>query len=396
MILKPEARISRREESPAIEARSRFDFRASGFLRSFEFRISDFGGRVLAITMAGLLLCAPARADRVDDAAARAVGFLVAQQDRAGAFVDKEHAGVNEVAMTALAVMAIASVGHQPADRTREGEALRRAVDLLTQTDPQGRDREGYLGVRDGSRMYGHGIATLALTEMLGMGMDKQQDRMVRERCQKAVELILRSQRVKKFDKKFEGGWRYSPDSGDSDLSITVWQVMALRSAKNAGFTVPKEAIDFAVAYLKRSYDQRPDKFGQYTRAKGACAYQPGTAAKYSTAAAGLLALQVCGHYDAPETLGSTAWLHEHPVSLEDKWFFYGTYYYSQGMQKRGGEIAARAKQRTEQLLLANQQEDGSWIGHDTQEYSAGRVYCTSLALLSLSVKYHFLPIYQH
>lgn len=349
-----------------------------------------------ALGLAVLLLSLPARADRVDDACSRAVSFIVSQQDRAGAFVDREHAGVNELAMTGLGVMAVASVGHQPVDRSREGEALRRAVDFLVRADPQGRDREGYLGARDGSRMYGHGITTLALTEMLGMGLDKQQDRLVRENCQKAIELILRSQRVKKYDKKFEGGWRYSPDSGDADLSITVWQVMALRSAKNAGMTVPKEAIDFAVTYLKRSYDQRPDKFGRYTRPAGACAYQPGGTAKYSTAAAGLLALQVCGHYDAPESAGSAQWLHEHPVSLDDKWFFYGTYYYSQGMQKRGGEFAARAKQRTEQLLLTHQQPDGSWLGHDTQEYSAGRVYCTSLAVLSLSVKYHFLPIYQH
>jgi hypothetical protein len=29
-------------------------------------------------------------------------------------------------------------------------------------------------------------------------------------------------------------------------------------------------------------------------------------------------------------------------------------------------------------------------------ERSAGRIYCTALAMLSLSVKYHYLPIYQH
>jgi hypothetical protein len=35
-----------------------------------------------------------------------------------------------------------------------------------------------------------------------------------------------------------------------------------------------------------------------------------------------------------------------------------------------------------------------SFPSHDT-ERGTGRVYCTSLAVLSLSVKYHYLPIYQ-
>ena len=35
----------------------------------------------------------------------------------------------------------------------------------------------------------------------------------------------------------------YTPDSRDSDLSVTIWQLMALRSAKNAGLQVPGKAI---------------------------------------------------------------------------------------------------------------------------------------------------------
>jgi len=32
-----------------------------------------------------------------------------------------------------------------------------------------------------------------------------------------------------------EGGWRYNPRPFDADISVTVCQMMALRSAKNAG-----------------------------------------------------------------------------------------------------------------------------------------------------------------
>jgi len=334
--------------------------------------------------------------DKVDAAVAKGTAFLLSQQDRDGSINDPDKRHSHNNAMTGLALLSMAAVGNQPTDNGREGQAMKRAVDYLVRPDPQGRDHEGYLGGSDGSRMYGHGIATLSLTELLGMGQNKAQDKLLRERASKAIELILRSQRVKKYDRRFDGGWRYQPESGDADLSVTVWQLMALRSAKNAGLTVPKEAIDLAVQYLKRSYDSARDAGGRPVNLQSACAYQPGQNPRYATAAAGLLALQACGEYEAPEVIGSAEWLRAHRLDFDERWFFYGTYYYAQGMQKRGGEYASMARQQVERILLANQSEDGSWNGADGQERNAGKVYCTALAILSLSVKYHYLPIYQY
>ena len=66
------------------------------------------------------------------------------------------------------------------------------------------------------------------------------------------------------------GGWRYIDDGGtnseyDSDLSITGWQLMFLRSARNAGFNVPKQPIDDAVGYIRRCYSQQHDVFEYVT-----------------------------------------------------------------------------------------------------------------------------------
>ena len=58
-------------------------------------------------------------------------------------------------------------------------------------------DEIGYFG-KDGGRMYGHGIVTLTLAEMLGMGLDEKMDDQIREKCQSAIDLILRSQKVQK------------------------------------------------------------------------------------------------------------------------------------------------------------------------------------------------------
>lgn len=333
------------------------------------------------------------RPDRVDALVKKGAAFLVQAQMPDGMIQEKDKRETHGVAMTALALMGLASVGHQPVDKTTEGEVMRKAVAFLLRQDVQG--ATGYFGQKDGSRMYGHGIVTLALTELLGMGSDKAQDALLRDRAQRGVNLILAAQRVKKHDPRFIGGWRYSPDAGDADLSVTVWQLLALRSAKNAGLVVPKEAIDAAVGYLRRSYVSSRDVQGRPVNAKSAFGYVPGQPPQFAMAAAGLLAMQVCGLHDAPEVLGATDWLRSSAPVWETQWFFYGTYYYAQGMSRRGGDPAREARERVEGVLLANQLPDGSWEGVDGSERSQGRIYATALALLSLSVRHHYLPIYQ-
>jgi len=302
--------------------------------------------------------------------------------------------------------MSMAAVGHQPSDETVEGQVMRRAIAFLTQDDRQTPD--GYFGAADGSRMYGHGIISLALSEMLGMGVNPQQDALIRKRVMLAIELILRSQRVQKHSVKYEGGWRYTPTANDSDLSVTVWQLMALRSARNSEIPVPKSAIDLAVKYLSESYKSQRDRNGQATDLNSGFGYQPGRNAEFATTAAGLLALQVCGEVNTPEIIGSTNYLLDlthrddgkggiqSRIKYNSKWFFYGTYYYAQAMVKRGEPYAGKARSFTENILISNQKEDGSWEGGDSQERTAGRIYTTSMAILCLSVKYHYLPIFQY
>jgi len=338
-----------------------------------------------------LVLQAPLRpSDPVDHAVARAVRFLLSVQRGDGSITEQPG---NRVAMTSLSLLALAATGHQPTDDSPAGQGMRRALDYVLRTEHQ--DARGFLGAADGSRMYGHGITTLMLSEMLGMGLDAQMDETLRDRCRKGIDLILKAQSSSKDDRN-AGGWRYLPESRDSDLSISVWQVMALRSAKNAGFEIPGQAIERAVGYLKRCYKVKRGPDGRpLTVTTSACAYEPGQNPEYAMAAAGLLALQVCGEYDAPEVLGSADWLRDRPVEWTSEWFFYGTYYYAQGMYQRGGDYADKARKAVEGVVLEQQSPDGSWLGHHGQERGAGRVYCTAMGVLALAVKYHYLPIYQ-
>jgi hypothetical protein len=341
-------------------------------------------------TLAALLLqAAPGPADRAIE---RGLKFLLSQQDKDGAIQSRWQWG-NRTAITALSLMAFGAVGHQASDDTAEGRAIRKGLDFVLR--PEHQDAEGYFGNADGSRMYGHGIITLMLGEFLGMGVDEVQDRLIRERCRMAVRLILRSQSVEK-DGEHRGGWRYQPDSYDSDLSATIWQVMALRSAHNGGIEVPKGAIDKAVEYIKGCYYSPRGADGKPTDLKSAFAYGVnGRAPVYSTAAAGLLALPMCGRYEGVEVSSTVEWLRDVKLDPDSKWFYYGTYYYAQGMYQRGGEAARRARKDVEEALLPAQQTDGSWSATEHRESEAGPVYCTALGVLALAVKHHYLPIYQ-
>jgi hypothetical protein len=349
--------------------------------------------------------------DAIDRAVERGIGFLMTQQDPTTGAINNQGFG-DKLAVTnsSLAIMAMASVGHTPGEPTPQGHAMARALTFVLREDHQfnpapgtaqalhGGHVIGYFGL-DQSRMYGHGITTLMLAEMLGMGADEAQDRDIRDRLARAIDLIVRSQLMPKANPAFAGGWRYEPNSNDSDLSVTVWQVMALRAAHNAGMTVPADTIQNAVKYIRGSYLSARDKDGKPTDLRSGFGYQPGGSPTYSTAAEGLLAMQVCGEYTAPEVVGASNYLLNLKPGGRSGWFYYGTYYYAQGMYQRGGQYAEEAAAETAKMLLPRQDErpgpsNGSWpaVGN---EAAGGPVLTTSLALLSLSVKYHYLPIYQ-
>lgn len=326
--------------------------------------------------------------DRIDRSIERGINALLRQQKDDGSIADRGHA----TAMTSLAVMALAAVGVVADQKTPKGLSLHRAIEYVL--NPRNHDG-GYFGQRDGSRMYGHGITTLMLTEVLGMGSTIEQNRRIHDLLTDALKVILKSQAIVK-PPKLQGGWRYTPSARDSDLSVSVWQVMALRSAKNDGLDVPLEAIEQAVDYLRNSFVSPINEDGQPRDQVSGFAYTPGTHhPSFTMTAAGLLAMQTCGQYDSPLVAAAARWLLQHTPNDGDRFFYYGMYYYAQGMHQVGGEAAEVAAKVTSEELLELQSDAGHWISQHGEERNIGMVYSTALAILSLGVRYHYLPIYQ-
>ena len=303
------------------------------------------------------------------EATRRALRYLASMQNDDGSFGQGRFA--RHVGITALCGLAFMADGNLPG-RGPYGEKVRKALDFVLRSSTE----TGLLAAENGhGPMYGHGFATLFLGEVYGMGSE---DPRVRDALVRAVDLIVNSQND-------EGGWRYNPVPYDADVSVTICQVMALRSARNAGIKVPKETIDRAVTYVRNC--QNGDGGFRYMSTMGASAW-PRTAAGVATLFyAGIYTddsidrgLTYLRNEALPAGLGPSAEAH----------YFYGHYYAIQGMYLAGGSWWKVWWPRVRDELVAQQNEQGGWT-----DYQAGPAYSAAMGLIVLQMPKRYLPIFQ-
>ncbi len=314
------------------------------------------------------------RSREVDQAVVRALQYLASEQRESGAWRTNNREAASA---TSLAIMAFLAVGHTPGegpygDRIEDGIRW-----VLDQQDDSGLFRH-----RAGSGpMYTHGICTLMLAEVSGMVRGELAPR-VRRGLERGIRVILSAQAVPKGP-KHRGGWRYQPTDNNSDLSVTGWQLLALRAARDIGCDVPAESIESAVAYVRMC-----------ATPQGGFGYQPGHGTSPTRAGTGVLCLEICGQHHADESLRAADYLLRDPLRPTDSFFYYGVYYCTVGMFQVGGRHWDTTNSRMTNLLLPMQLADGSWP-NEGRESAYGRIYSTSMTVLALAVEYRYLPIYQ-
>ena len=328
---------------------------------------------------------------KVDAAITRALKYLAAEQNASGGWSLSRwgrRGGRASTAATSLAIMSFMAAGHVPGEGPY-GKQLNKAIDfMLDQAVPisrtRGRETVAFMAGGSGDReMYSHGISTLMLAEVCGM-VGGRRGKRCRETLEKAIRLIVQAQNIPKGNRD-AGGWRYSHNSRDSDLSVTGWQLLALRAAKDIGCDVPKDNIDRAVAYVKKC-KSRWGGFG----------YQPGGSDTATRNGTGILCLEICGKHKSTEAISAADRLLQRPLRSHESHFYYGVYYCTVGMFKVGGKYWDATKKNTHALLLDNQSRDGSFSRVARGRRSRyGPVYGTAMCVLALAVEYRYLPIYQ-
>ncbi len=315
---------------------------------------------------------------QIDQAIQQALPWLAEAQRPSGAWTTGQTG--ESTAATSLAILSFLAAGHVP-DEGPWGQHLTRGVGWILQQQ----DDEGLLVGPSSSHgpMYSHGITTLMLAEVSGM-VNSRQATDCRRVLQRAVKLIVDAQNQPKSDMA-DGGWRYKSNSRDSDLSVTAWQLLALRAARDIGCDVPVENIDRAISYIRRLSVVDGGGFG-YTSARGSTVTRAGT---------GIVALEVCGEHRTQETLAAAQYVLSHPLTRNEGYFYYGAYYCTVGMYKVGGNEWQTVRPALYSTVLNEQQPGGFWAPLNGNEAEAGRVYATSMSILALAVEYAYLPIYQ-
>lgn len=320
----------------------------------------------------GLAQTRPTTAPSIDDAVQRGLEYLAKRQNADGSF----DAGENKVAVTGLSLMAFLASGHTP-EAGRYGLVVRGGVDfLLAQAQP-----DGYFGKSHGKGMYDQGIVTLALAEALGAEVDPSRRVKIHAELVKAVKVILDAQAVAKPE-AHAGGWRYERTSADSDLSLTGWNALALRAAQDVGVPVPKEPVQKAVGFALRCYNVTDKGFS----------YQPGGAAQLGPTGIGVLSLYLLDGGERPEREDGAKFLASHPVNDATPFQYYAMYYVTQAANQAGGTVWIAVSKATFDRLLSTQAKEGAW---PKREQEPGEIYSTAMAVLTLSVPYRLLPVYQ-
>ncbi len=319
----------------------------------------------------------PARDKALEQAVDGALAFLKNTQKDDGSW-SAGRSGRNP-GVTSLAVMAFLSAGHVPGEG-KYGDAVEKGVRWVLRAQ----QANGLIASDGGHEMYHHGICSLMLAEAAGMTEGPLADE-VRRKLEKAVLVILKGQR--KEGNNHRGGWRYMVNGYDSDISVTGWQLMALRAAKNLGCDVPPEAIDRAVEYVKRCQDP----------GSGGFRYFPGGPLTVPCTGTSILGLEICGkdQHRSPEVLKAASFLLKNPPQWGQTHFFYSVYYCSQATFQLGGQYWNSYREQMHKVLLGNRSDGGGWYGRDAEGQIYGPNYCTAMGVLALTVEYRFLPIYQ-
>lgn len=313
--------------------------------------------------------------DPVDQAINRGLLWLRAVQNPNGAF----QAGANSTAITGLGLLAHLSAGITPRE-AQAGPALLKAIQFIL--DAQ--DQTGYFGWRDGSRMYGHGISTLALSQVLGMTPTPALDERIRAALERAVRLTVAAAKVTKAPVS-QGGWRYEPMEQSSDLSLSGWQMMSLHACAQMGIVVPTETIEAACAFGMR-----------LTTADGQVGYAAPGEDHPALRGLALLCFAFARQDEQPAAKAVAERIRAHPAQWQGPFLFYRIYYDAIGLARVRPDLWATYRPGLERLLLSHQHEEGYWLSPPgDNESQVGRAYLTSMAVLTLAVERQVLPAHQ-
>lgn len=273
-------------------------------------------------------------------------------------------------AATGLALMSLLGAGytHQHGPYQKEVEAgLRFLIDAMRKTRHGGSLAKGERG------MYSHAIATIAISEAFAM----TQDSWLFHPADSARQYIVNAQHRK-------GGWRYVPGEA-GDMTVTGWQLMALKSAQMCRIPTEPEVWQRAESFI----DSLHTTDGWY-------GYQKPSEHPTTTAVGVLMKMYLGASRENADVNHGADYVAGTGPSPTDMYF---NYYATQVLHHLGGPNWKQWNPKMRDYLIETQDQSGthragSWYFIDPHGAYGGRLYTTAMAVMTLEVYYRYLPLY--
>ncbi len=283
-----------------------------------------------------------------------------------------------EMGATSMALLCFLGAGHTHVADGPYRELMTSGLKYLREharRDASGADLRGSAGGNSG--MYIQGIAAICICEASALA---PQDKELHRLAEGAVNFIERAQDPR------GGGWRYNPrDPGDT--SVVGWQLMALQSARASGIRVSSRTRSKVRDFLNSVQSEGGSQYG----------YMRADSASPAMTSVGLLCRMYLGWQREREALRrGVEFLSARGPSSADMYY---NYYATQVLRHYGGELWDGWNRVMREQLVGSQVTEGpgagSWDVTDPHGASGGRIYQTTLSLLTLEVYYRHLPLYK-
>jgi len=283
-----------------------------------------------------------------------------------------------DMGATSLALLCYLGSGNTHKSKSKHQETVSKGLAYLVKNAERGASGADLRGRAQGNAgMYVQGIATICLCEAAAMERD---DKELKRLAGDAIRFIERAQ------SKIDGGWRYSPGEL-GDTSVSGWQIMALQSAKAGRIKVQGSTVLEAKKFLTMVQSANGAQYG----------YMPNQGPSDAMTAVGLLCRMYFGwKRDNPALKAGVEHLAKTGPKPGD---IYYNYYATQVLHHWGGDLWNEWNLKMREELVTTQIKDGpgagSWDVRDPHGAGGGRIYQTTLSLLTLEVYYRHLPIYR-
>jgi len=317
-------------------------------------------------------------------------------KDGTGNASNHSAAGTGKAGLTGLGVLCFLGAGYTHKSG-KYRKVVKKALEYILTTQKDG----GFWGAKAGSGFpgpeYGHGICTLALAEAYGMTKDAK----IKKPLEKATKHLLDSQHPNM-------AWGYQMGGTENDSSVSAFVLMALKDAKVSGIKGDyKKAFDG----LEQHYQ---NNVGSGTH-KGIVGYRRPGQRTHSNSGIAMMCRLLMGKKrshpsikEAAEYIITEGTCYKTSGSVKDDEGIYYVYYASLAMFQFGGKKWKEWNKVMKKQLLEAQIKggcaDGSWPCGNNREIPgfrqgfeawAGKVYSTTLAILTLEVYYRYSPLFR-